>query len=129
MKFDWQKYLELAQELIEGDTNEAKQRSSISRAYYAAFCYARNYLRDYLDFKPRNDKNEHQAVIKEFQKYDRKNRKMIEIGNDLSRLRLDRNKADYNDIFMSLGSKAPYALKLAKNIIDKINELIKEEER
>jgi uncharacterized protein (UPF0332 family) len=128
MKFDWSEYLKLAQELVEGDTNEEKQRSAISRAYYAAFCYARNYLKNYLDFKPRREENEHQAVSEKFKDYDPKNRKMIQIGNDLSRLRSDRNNADYDDTVMNLRSKAKLALKLAKNIIDKINELIKEEE-
>jgi uncharacterized protein (UPF0332 family) len=49
MMFDWSDYLDLANELA-GDiasqtTEEAKLRSSVSRAYYAAFCKARNYLR------------------------------------------------------------------------------------
>ncbi|MBF2057096.1 MAG: HEPN domain-containing protein [Cyanobacterium sp. T60_A2020_053] len=126
MKFDWSEYLKLAQELIESETNEAKQRSAISRAYYAVFCYARNYLKDYLDFQSRRGENEHQTVAEEFKTYDSQNRKMREIGNDLSRLRLDRNKADYEDVFIGLGSKAKFALKLATSIIDKINELIKE---
>ena len=58
MKFNWAEYLELAKELaditstISSDSetdskpriSEAKLRSSISRAYYAAFCIARNRL-------------------------------------------------------------------------------------
>lgn len=126
MKFDWSEYLKLAEELVEGDTNEAKQRSAISRAYYAAFCYARNYLKDYLDFEPRRDDNEHKTVAEEFKDYENQN--MREIGNDLTRLRSDRNNADYDDTVMNLRSKANFALRLAKNIIDKINQLIQEEE-
>ena len=126
MKFDWLEYLKLAEELVEGDTNEAKQRSAISRAYYAAFCYASNYLKDYLDFQPTG--NEHKAVAEEFRTYDPKDKTMLGIGKDLKSLREARNKADYEDTFMSLGSKVKLALKLAKNIIDKINVLIKEEE-
>jgi uncharacterized protein (UPF0332 family) len=50
MTFDWSEYLKLAQELagqaVSPANKEAKLRSSVSRAYYAAFCKARNYLRD-----------------------------------------------------------------------------------
>ncbi len=48
MSFNWSEYLNLAQELAgrstEPPNQEARLRSSISRAYYAAFCKARNYL-------------------------------------------------------------------------------------
>lgn len=127
MKFDWSEYFNLAKELIDSDTNEAKQRSSISRAYYAAFCLARNYLRDYLEIKPRSDENKHKFVAEKFQHHDRKNQKMIEIGRDLSRLRSDRNKADYEDTLLNLTNKNKSALKIAENIINKINELKKED--
>ncbi|KAF5436823.1 hypothetical protein C5S35_07295 [Candidatus Methanophagaceae archaeon] len=50
MMFNWSGYLDLAKELAGQTagqaTEEAKLRSSASRAYYAAFCRARNYLRD-----------------------------------------------------------------------------------
>lgn len=51
MSFDWTQYLFLAQELTKGSASssnhEAMLRSAISRAYYAAFCSARNFLRDH----------------------------------------------------------------------------------
>lgn len=50
MSFDWSQYRDLAQELVgqtkSASSGEAKQRAAISRAYYAAFCKARNFLRD-----------------------------------------------------------------------------------
>ena len=50
MNFDWSEYLNIARELAGQATAsfsaEAKKRSAISRAYYAAFCSARNHLRD-----------------------------------------------------------------------------------
>jgi len=50
MSFDWSEYLSVAQELASGANTsankEAKLRSAISRAYYAAFILARSYLRD-----------------------------------------------------------------------------------
>jgi len=48
--FDWSDYLELSRQLVgeSGATiQEARQRCAISRAYYAAFCRARNYLVDH----------------------------------------------------------------------------------
>ncbi len=48
MTFDWSQYLNLAKEFLCQPTppanQEAKMRSAISRAYYAAFISARNYL-------------------------------------------------------------------------------------
>jgi uncharacterized protein (UPF0332 family) len=145
MKFNWAEYLELAKELaditstISSDSetdskpriSEAKLRSSISRAYYAAFCIARNYLRDVLH-EPRlskartGDTNEHQFVADEFRYNKSKNKKMIEIGNDLGRLRQSRNKADYDDTIYTLEKDMKFSLKIAQNIIEKITELIKD---
>ncbi len=143
MKFDWSGYFDLANELALINTSdsakirEAKLRSAISRAYYAAFCLARNYLRDYLN-DPRlskariDDFNEHQYVAEEFKIFDSRNKKMIEIGKNLSRLRALRNKADYDDVFSDrinkLQNEANYCLKLAGNIINNINELIEDTE-
>jgi len=49
MSFDWADYLTLAQELADqaasSQSTEAKLRSAISRAYYAAFCKESNHLR------------------------------------------------------------------------------------
>jgi uncharacterized protein (UPF0332 family) len=130
MKFDWSEYFNLANQLVTVETNEAKQRSSISRAYYAAFCLARNYLRDYQgctrlsrrDF----DANVHQYVAEEFNKFDPKNKRMVEIGRDLERLRSFRNNADYEDTIFSLQKNTLMSLRLAQNIIDNINRLMKD---
>lgn len=50
MSFDWAEYLNLAGELCatptSPSTDEAKYRSAISRAYYAAFGKAKNHLRN-----------------------------------------------------------------------------------
>ena len=130
MKFDWSEYFNLANELIKTDANEAKQRSSISRAYYAAFCLARNYLRDYLGYTKLSrrdfDANVHQYVAEEFNKFDPKNKRMIEIGRDLGRLRSFRNNADYEDTIFSLQKNTQMSLQLARNIIDNINKLNEE---
>jgi uncharacterized protein (UPF0332 family) len=45
MPFDWSEYLTLAEELAQRRQDAASLRSAISRAYYAAFCSARDVLR------------------------------------------------------------------------------------
>jgi len=55
MSFDWNEYYQLSRELAGLATGiateEAKMRSAISRAYYAAFCKARDYLQQ-MGFSP-----------------------------------------------------------------------------
>lgn len=50
MSFNWGDYLSLANALLTKPNTpgpeEAAYRSAVSRAYYAAFCIARNYARD-----------------------------------------------------------------------------------
>ncbi|MFL5800989.1 MAG: hypothetical protein ACJ8CR_04530 [Roseiflexaceae bacterium] len=65
MSFQWSRYLDLARELagklvtVEGQ--EAKLRSSISRAYYAVFHKAKEHLLT-VDRLPPHDINEHEYV-------------------------------------------------------------------
>jgi hypothetical protein len=57
MPFDWREYLNLARQLagLQGSdySQEAVERSAVSRAYYAAFCWARNYAEKNLGFHHR----------------------------------------------------------------------------
>ena len=127
MKFDWSEYFNLAKELA-GTTEEAKLRSAVSRAYYSAFCLARNYLRD-IQQDPRLSRNKtydinvHKYVADEFIHHKSKSKTMIEIGNDLNRLRPRRNKADYEDTIFNLQKEARTALMLAENIISALSNL------
>lgn len=104
-RFDWYKYLELAQELTEQTQQpcsdqccEAKLRCSISRAYYAAFCAARNYLEGREGISLRNSWS-HSYVQNKFQDLGRQenDRRYKVIRNRLSYLRTQRNKVDYED--------------------------------
>ena len=133
MKFDWSEYFNLVQELaaISSDnfaSNEAKLRFAVSRAYYSVFCLSRNYLRD-VEKDPRLsrrnsfDINQHQYVAKEFIFHKSKNPKIIKIGENLSRLRELRNKADYSDTMFSLQKDVKYALKITENIISALSDL------
>ena len=125
MTFDWSEYLELAQELA-GDgagspNEEAKLRSSVSRAYYAAFCKARNHLRDIDGYQISQHVNVHKHVRDQFKDSSDKSRKKI--GTDLDRLRKRRNKADYDDFVNKLPQLTILSLESSHNIISALNTL------
>src|SRR6266536_662971 len=71
MSFDWSEYLTLAQELTSASTSspiqEAHLRAAISRAYYAAFCKARNYLLNKDGYVTPRNTNAHQDIITKFE--------------------------------------------------------------
>ena len=132
MRFDWSEYLNLAQELAATNSDssanrDAKLRSAITRAYYSTFCLARNYLRDIEKdprlFRKNRDINEHQYVAEEFIYHPTKMKNMVKIGENLSRLRELRNKADYEDTMFNLQREARNALMLAENIISALSNL------
>ncbi len=101
MSFAWTEYLTLAETLFReraafADT-EACCRAAISRAYYAAFCAARNHARDHEGLTlPRGDRGRvHQVVIDYYSQ--RLQGQHRAIGLNLVRLRRERNRADYDD--------------------------------
>ena len=70
MSFNWKEYFNLALVLQglypQGFVQEAAFRCSVSRAYYAAFCYARNNARDNLGFTPTHTGRDHGLVREHF---------------------------------------------------------------
>lgn len=74
------------------------------------------------------DFNEHQYVADEFIYHRSKAKKLIKIGENLSRLRQFRNKADYADTVYTLARDVKIALKIAQNIMTSLNELNRETE-
>jgi uncharacterized protein (UPF0332 family) len=148
MKFDWSSYLEVAEILLnevntswgQGDNvslNEAKIRSSISRAYYSSFCLVRNYLRDVEGYselidmeKKQKEKKEERKNVHHYIIHDilliSTNTDFKNLGKDLRNLRRLRNEADYEDeiSFHTLLGNAIKALKDAKRI-NKLLEKIK----
>jgi uncharacterized protein (UPF0332 family) len=126
MSFDWPRYLTLAQELValseEHANKEAFLRSAISRAYYAAFCQCRNYLRD-IDKDKALDKspNAHQFVIERFRGSNNTRKKKI--GSYLFHLRKIRNVADYQDSFRDLEMTTLQSLKYAEKVIGGLHKL------
>ena len=127
MRFDWTQYLFLAQELTKGSrsssNHEAMLRTAISRAYYASFCSARNFL---IDDKKKviPTTGEAHGIVKEIFNGST-NIMELDIATDLDRLRIDRNKADYDDEVLGLDSMSEFALKLCQNIFLNIRTLQK----
>ena len=126
MSFDWTDLLTLAEALKSAPNSpgprEASLRSAISRAYYAAFCVARNFGRDRGEFTPTGTGADHGLVRDHFLlSSDRTRRK---IGADLDRLRDSRNKADYDDVLV--GRPAPLAqssIDRARNVLTAVSSL------
>jgi uncharacterized protein (UPF0332 family) len=122
--FDWTQYLYVAQELAgvagQKPTQEAKLRSAVSRAYYAAFIQARNYLRD-VEGQQVPVQNAHRYVIRQFiASPDPRHRR---IGWDLSRVRDMRTHADYDDAVPNLPKMARRSIARATSIIRRIQNL------
>jgi len=108
--------LSLAKNLAQpGENDEAKLRSSISRAYYAAFCIARNHLRE-EEHRPIPIENVHSYVISQLHGLGKGNdgRKL---ALELRRLRDHRNRADYDDEISGLSSMSQDALIMAERLI------------
>lgn len=96
MTFDWNLYIELAKELLEGQRGkdpyqEANLRSSISRAYYGIYGIARNRLEDQGTIVPDKDPHKH---VREIYLGSPEGLE-IRIGESLGRLLRRRNEADY----------------------------------
>jgi hypothetical protein len=97
MPFDWKSLLEVARQLEKGANQgpahaEALRRSAVGRAYYGAFCHARNYAVQYLGYVLKGFGDDHGALRAHLKKSRR--------GGDavrLDTLRRLRNDADYAD--------------------------------
>ncbi|MEK7397872.1 MAG: hypothetical protein AAB116_13145 [Candidatus Poribacteria bacterium] len=120
MPFDWKEYLELAKSLQNNQGNgysqEATFRSAISRAYYGAFCHARNFIRDYENYFPQNNASDHFHVKEHLRQYGR-----INIARKLEKLRRWQNNCDYKDIIgKDLTPIVGEAIQYAQDIIDQL---------
>ncbi len=125
MSFDWSEYLHLAQELagqpatVAGE--EARLRAAVSRAYYAAFCQARNYLRDKEGHSLPQGSEVHKFVYEKFQKSSDSVR--VQIGLNLNRLRIERNKVDYDDTVPGLSKLTHNCIELARRVLQSLSQL------
>jgi len=118
MTFDWSEYLKLACELAgkEGSSanEEARLRSSISRAYIAAYCVARKCLSDKGHGIPGGPKG-HRYICNFLQEsiFDEEK----QAGVDLNRLRIRRNNAGYDDFMRNLSAVVGDSLNRSVRVI------------
>jgi uncharacterized protein (UPF0332 family) len=122
MSFDWSHYLNLAQDLVtqaaSSPYKDANLRSAISRAYYATYHKARLRLHDKWGISVPADASAHTAVRSEFRM-----KGQNQVAVILNRMRIDRNKADYNDLVADLNTTARENLKRANQVISDLSKL------
>ena len=120
--FDWREYLDLANSLAgqPGGAasipfSEATSRCAVSRAYYAAFCHARNYAQQHLGYVAGNVASDHGTLRRHYLRHG-----MIEVAEALDRLRAQRNRCDYDNQVPSLPGMLTTALQDAAAVIQRL---------
>jgi hypothetical protein len=126
MSFDWADYLKLAEALtrdpVSPGPEEASLRTAISRAYYAAYRNASNLAASRGEIILSGLASDHGFVINHFQNAADPTRQKI--GARLSRLRGNRNKADYDDVFPGRpADTARSSVTLARNVLAALSSL------
>jgi hypothetical protein len=122
MSFDWQDLLDLARQMEQqaskgGTDAEAMHRSAVSRAYFSAFCHARNYAESYLKYQPKQDERDHGSLRAHL-----KSKRRQGDADRLERLRQWRNDADYlndlpwNDVALVVATALVEAEKVFKSL-------------
>lgn len=122
MAFDWRTLLDLARQLEQDastatSNSEALCRSAVSRAYFAAFCHARNYATSFLKYQPKHDERDHGSLRAHL-----KGKRRQGDADRLERLRQWRNDADYvNDLsWPDIQAVATTAIKETEKIFNSL---------
>jgi len=125
---DWiDAYLNLAKELakpkagLNHHDTEARQRSAVSRAYYAVFLTARDKFAPDLKFLQPGEGSSHVKLWKRF-KTD-SHEELRDIGNRASELRESRNKADYGEFITNPSHFVADAIQNAEDLKGDIEAL------
>ena len=117
MPFDWREYLDLAKYLNGGGgsfTQEAALRTVVSRAYYAAFCHARNYAAANQHFVALGSARDHARLRNHF-----RNLRDHATASQLGNLRHWRNLCDYQNDVPGLRGMVGGALLAAQRVISR----------
>ncbi|MBK9613274.1 hypothetical protein [Candidatus Amarobacter glycogenicus] len=126
MSFDWADYLKLAEALTRDPSSpgpeEASLRTAISRAYYAAYRSASNLAASHGgEIVLSGLASDHGLVIDHFRYAADPARQKI---GGLSRLRSNRNKADYDDVLSGRpAATAQSSVTLARNVLTALGSL------
>jgi uncharacterized protein (UPF0332 family) len=108
--------------MVPGCSVEAVQRSIISRAYYAAFRKAQNFLIVRDGFAVELGESSHNKVIFALKLHPNRYRQMI--GEDLRRMKQFRERADYKDEFEgSLEDTVEWVINRAERIINLLERM------
>lgn len=97
--FGWSDFLDVAVELVAGPRDallEARERSAVSRAYYAAFRRAQEVVEAIDNFLPKRTGDDHDGVI--FHLANAREARRKEVGTILRRLKAERRSADYDRV-------------------------------
>ncbi|MBI2875672.1 MAG: hypothetical protein HYY20_02185 [Candidatus Tectomicrobia bacterium] len=118
MSFAWVEYLSVAEALVRQRGTladvEACCRAAISRAYYAAYCAARNHARDVEGLVLTQTGDDHRQCLRHYrQAADVAHQ---ELGELLFRLRRHRTQADYADTMQDAVSRAYAACQGARRV-------------
>jgi uncharacterized protein (UPF0332 family) len=123
VSFDWRGYLTLARELAAGEPDEARARSAISRAYYAAFHVARIYQRDERHLPLMGEGRDHERVARAFADDGRADARAKQVGIALDRLIRRRRAADYDGVYRALRGDLSLSLVDAGRVIELVGAL------
>lgn len=132
MTFSWSHYLSLAGRLAKSATQESERRTAIGRAYYAAYCTARDFSVS-RGLKYNGSKPSHEQVWQFFRNApsslsDHERRAYKRIGDDGLALREQRTVADYKPFQGSPpvtidDATVRKALALSKGMLDRLGKL------
>jgi uncharacterized protein (UPF0332 family) len=118
MPFDWREFLALARDLgrcsSSSYSTEAASRTSVSRAYYAAFCHARNYAESKLGFQRTQRARDHRLLRDHLRN---RGAPWEEISEYLEDLQKWRGQCDYDDDIQNLDVLVSSAIDTAEKII------------
>lgn len=121
MSFDWSEYLALAQFLQNARnlsptfSQEASYRCAVSRAYYAAFCHARNYAANKQAFLVGRGVEAHRLLRQHFRKSG-----MTRIAQQLEEMRQWRNQCDYQDTVGNIPKLLTSAIAHAQQVVNQL---------
>jgi len=126
MSFAWIEYLTVAEALVRHrDTfadPEACCRAAISRAYYAAYCAARNHARDVEGLALVQTGTDHHHVLVHYRQAPDTPHQTL--GALLFRLRRERALADYTDTLANAVPRALTACRSARRVFTLLQSLV-----
>jgi hypothetical protein len=116
MAFDWKEYLALARSLENqtglGFSIEASTRCAVSRAYYAAYCHARNHAESKLHYVRIKGGDDHKGVRDHYIK-----RNQNVIASKLETLNQWRGHCDYEDEMLEQKDLLTFTFMHAQHVI------------